>query len=627
MRLVQIGNEGELSLVEFIGDDHPPYAILSHTWSQTNKEVTFAAFVSGECAENSDYAKSYEKIRRCGQQAAKDGLKHFWVDTCCINKESSAELSEAINSMYRWYRDADACYAYLNDVHHKLEFRKSRWFKRGWTLQEVLAPADVIFFDASWSMIGFKTSLITTLSERTGIDARALHDGTSLNDFSIAERMSWAAGRQTSRIEDEAYCLLGILDVNMPLIYGEGKRAFIRLQEELLKSSNDASILAYIAHKAKIPSAIASTESFERRLSPQASDINDIRFSDEAPLIGTTGLFANRASLFEYSKDYIFHPTLSSKLESSNLAPLASRIRRSGHLVEFVGLLWQPNASKWPKHLTKTDVVGLQAHIENEYGIDFTASSIKKLALCIKQDCDWAVALLDCRRRDGGIVGIMLQHNTDRGTYTRLHAPSIVETYSTSLEYATGFVVRTIDIEADAVRFIKPYLSTTEYLARQTNLRNHVIYRTTNFSDYGLSHYSKGPGLQYSTEYRATGPYDIPRIVFIKNPVNANEEEGVSCTLLANQKILDRIDLMGLSIQDCVLVPTSRGSTTRISLNKELQLVIRSRLQWDCIDVDNSFYKSKLCLLILSIEESKNTSEESLLLDDGSDNPPPLLTD
>ena len=165
--------------------------------------------------------KGHQKIRSCGYQAARDGLAHFWVDTCCINKESTAELSEAIISMYAWYERVDACYAYLSDVVNKRLFCDSRWFERRWTLQELLAPADVLFVDASWCHIGFKTSLTSTIARRTGINSAALQDGSNLATYSVAEKMSWAADRQTTRVEDKVYCLLGLFDINMPLIYGE----------------------------------------------------------------------------------------------------------------------------------------------------------------------------------------------------------------------------------------------------------------------------------------------------------------------------------------------------------------------------------------------------------------------
>jgi hypothetical protein len=228
-------------------NDIPPYAILSHTWTD-GQEVTYNELLAGTGVIKSGYAK----IRFCGEQAARDGLEYFWVDTCCIDKSSSAELSEAINSMYNWYENATICYAYLSDVSNlgsnsskeSVEFSQSNWFKRGWTLQELIAPSELVFFSMEWSRIGTKANLTEDLTRITGIDRRVL-GGAHPSVSSIADRMSWAAKRKTRRDEDIAYSLIGIFDINMPLLYGEGKKAFIRLQEEIMKVSDDQSVFAW----------------------------------------------------------------------------------------------------------------------------------------------------------------------------------------------------------------------------------------------------------------------------------------------------------------------------------------------------------------------------------------------
>ena len=178
----------------------------------------------------------------------------MWIDTCCIDKSSSTELSEAINSMFQWYRNAAICYAYLSDVdileHPTGEmqaFSSSRWFTRGWTLQELLAPAELVFLTANWTEIGTKTSLATAVSKITRIDGKVLREG-NWDGYSVGQKMSWAAGRQTTRLEDEAYCLMGLFGVNMPLLYGEGGRAFLRLQQEVLRVSEDQSIFSWSFH-------------------------------------------------------------------------------------------------------------------------------------------------------------------------------------------------------------------------------------------------------------------------------------------------------------------------------------------------------------------------------------------
>lgn len=245
MRLLHLDTNGDLSLGEYVGSDIPPYAILSHTWGALHEEVTFKDLIEGTGKDK----KGYCKITFCGNQAAKDNLEYFWVDTCCIDKSSSAELSEAINSMFNWYKKSRLCYVYLEDVNNDGEdLASSRWFTRGWTLQELLAPAQVVFYSNDWKSLGNKPTLAPAISQITGIDPNALQGSNTLDyiqNTSIAKRMSWASKRKTTREEDIAYCLLGLFNVNMPLLYGEGEKAFLRLQEEIMKSSSDQSLLAW----------------------------------------------------------------------------------------------------------------------------------------------------------------------------------------------------------------------------------------------------------------------------------------------------------------------------------------------------------------------------------------------
>jgi hypothetical protein len=236
MRLLHYGSNEDLCLTaDLVGEDHiPPYAILSHTWEE-GQEVTFEDWM-GQLRTNKS---GYQKIVFCAQQARRDGLQYFWVDTCCIDKSSSTELTEAINSMFKWYKRAVTCYVYLSDVSKTgpatadAAFGKSRWFTRGWTLQELLAPNSVHFFTRDGFLLGDKNSLGPEIANITGIPMKALQ-GTSLTDFDIDERMSWAQDRRTRREEDKVYSLLGIVGVNMPLIYGEGyDDALVRLQREI----------------------------------------------------------------------------------------------------------------------------------------------------------------------------------------------------------------------------------------------------------------------------------------------------------------------------------------------------------------------------------------------------------
>ncbi|KAL4958777.1 heterokaryon incompatibility protein-domain-containing protein [Aspergillus stella-maris] len=227
-------------LVEFPPSQLPPYAILSHTWE--TGEVLFEDLIHGVALSK----PGFEKLRRAATQAIQDGLSYIWIDSCCVNKDSSAELSESINSMFAWYRNAQTCYVYLPDVGSVKDLSSCRWFTRGWALQELIAPADVLFLSRNWMTLGSKTDLRELISNITGIDIDYSCGYWDLESASIAQRMSWAANRETTRPEDIAYCLLGIFGVNIPLLYGEGaSRAFIRLQEEIMRRSDDQSIFAW----------------------------------------------------------------------------------------------------------------------------------------------------------------------------------------------------------------------------------------------------------------------------------------------------------------------------------------------------------------------------------------------
>jgi hypothetical protein len=242
MRLLRREEDCGFTLKEFVGEDIPQYGILSHTWGIPNDEVTLKDLVDG-AAQNK---LGHEKVHFCATRCAVDHLEWFWIDTCCIDKTSSAELSEAINSMYQWYNRSTKCYVYLSDVVLEAEtdqsvwelpFRSSRYFTRGWTLQELLAPSTVEFFSANGVRLGDKRSLGSIISSVTGISQRALQGTTKLYECSVTERLSWTKGRSTTKEEDLAYSLLGIFDVNMPLIYGEGKKkALTRLYRELRDS-------------------------------------------------------------------------------------------------------------------------------------------------------------------------------------------------------------------------------------------------------------------------------------------------------------------------------------------------------------------------------------------------------
>ena len=243
------------------------YAILSHRWmrqeSGETAEVNYDEMVE---LANMDTKKQdgirkrdgYQKILKSCKQAKEDRLEWLWADTCCIDKRNSAELSEAINAMYHWYAKSARCYVYLHDVpglhfptkpddetYPKPSNGWPGWFSRGWTLQELIAPHDARFFNKDWRFIGDKRTHSSTLKFITGVPQNILTKGLSSTRPCIAQIMSWAANRNTSRVEDKAYSLIGLLDVNMPTLYGEGERSFWRLQLEVIRKSNDQSIFAW----------------------------------------------------------------------------------------------------------------------------------------------------------------------------------------------------------------------------------------------------------------------------------------------------------------------------------------------------------------------------------------------
>ncbi|CRK09963.1 hypothetical protein BN1723_015540, partial [Verticillium longisporum] len=232
----------DLTLHCFFGSI-PEYSILSHTWE--TDEITQQEMLNA--TDEVRRKAGYQKIHACAAESRKLGYSYTWIDTCCIDKSSSAELSEAINSMFSWYRDSELCLVYLQDYQPSPgsafmnDTGHCRWFTRGWTLQEVLAPANVSFYTADWTAMGTKEEHAQVLSGFLSIDRGHLTDGL-LEGISVATKMSWAAHRQTSRVEDMAYCLMGLFDINMPLLYGEGSKAFLRLQEEIMKVDDSSSI-------------------------------------------------------------------------------------------------------------------------------------------------------------------------------------------------------------------------------------------------------------------------------------------------------------------------------------------------------------------------------------------------
>ncbi|KAI6030182.1 heterokaryon incompatibility protein-domain-containing protein [Pisolithus marmoratus] len=245
MRLINVHTHH----LEMFNSSPPEYAILSHRWRE--EEILFQDIEEGrDIVARRGYTKFHDSCRR----ASDDGFDYIWIDTCCIDKSSSAELSEAINSMYQWYKNSALCYAYLDDVDDPVVAHdrawgsalvRSEWFTRGWTLQELIAPRHVQFYTQDWHLIGSKVTLAHALKIVTRIPIPVLCHGLSSSRLSTAQILSWAANRVTTRVEDQAYSLMGLFGVFMPVLYGEGNHAFKRLQLEIMRTSNDQSIFAW----------------------------------------------------------------------------------------------------------------------------------------------------------------------------------------------------------------------------------------------------------------------------------------------------------------------------------------------------------------------------------------------
>ncbi|KAK3675279.1 hypothetical protein LTR78_004789 [Recurvomyces mirabilis] len=244
MRLLHTSS---LVFQEFFDEHTPSYAILSHRWGE--QEVSYADFLAGR---KQDHAGHIKVLNAC-RIASSNRHDWMWIDTICIDKTSSAELTEAINSMFEWYARSQIYYVYLRDVPPELTaeqtnnaFQRSEWFSRGWTLQELLVPKHILFLNSAWKSMGTKSELSPAIHQATKIPEWYLQRPDQICFASVASRMSWAARRTTTRSEDVAYSLLGIFNINMPLLYGErGHQAFFRLQLEIAKASDDESIFAW----------------------------------------------------------------------------------------------------------------------------------------------------------------------------------------------------------------------------------------------------------------------------------------------------------------------------------------------------------------------------------------------
>ncbi|KAK5676259.1 hypothetical protein LTS10_011071 [Elasticomyces elasticus] len=232
--------------LEYYEDDNlvPEYAIFSHKWYASGEELILLDF---QTSGNAPHKKGFTKVQGLCAIAAAKGHRFVWVDSCCIDKTNDAELSKSINSMFRWYQNAAECIAFLGDVggNEGRSMDGSIWFKRGWTLQELIAPRNMTFYDQYWNCLGTKKDLLEPLWKITGIPLDVLTHDTHFSSCSIAQRMSWASDRETRDVEDQAYSLMGLFDISLKLIYGEGEKAFIKLQREIIANSADQSIFCW----------------------------------------------------------------------------------------------------------------------------------------------------------------------------------------------------------------------------------------------------------------------------------------------------------------------------------------------------------------------------------------------
>ena len=300
MRLL---NTDDLMFRDFLGEHTEPYAILSHCWSCTpgQDEPTYQQVIANTVDHDSC---GWKKVEKCCAIARERGLQWAWIDTVCIDKTSSAELSEAINSMYAWYQGSVECYVLLDDIdgspslqartaarqQFEQTFQRSRWFTRGWTLQELLAPSSVLFYDKDGYLVGSRIELAPMIARATGIHENYITKKHSIVHASVAQRFSWASQRKTTRPEDLSYSLLGIFQVNMPLLYGEGKKAFLRLQLAIIEVSDDDSIFAWGIPPASEWSTSTSSLKIQEPMNMLASSPSDFSGSHDviwnAPMHG-----------------------------------------------------------------------------------------------------------------------------------------------------------------------------------------------------------------------------------------------------------------------------------------------------------------------------------------------------
>ncbi|KAI0687933.1 heterokaryon incompatibility protein-domain-containing protein [Cerioporus squamosus] len=427
---------GPLSIVYFNGPDDVTggYAALSHVWQGAEQSFQDVQQLIAKGVALHDPAVS-PKIRDACRVARGQGFAWIWIDTCCIDKSSSAELSEAINSMFQWYAQAKICYAYLYDVPTACtlhapssEFRSSRWFTRGWTLQELIAPRYVVFLSSDWIPLGTKATLYELIEEITGINVGVLVFTQELADVSVACRMSWASSRQTTRLEDEAYSLMGIFGVHMTTIYGEGRMAFRRLQEEILRQIDDHTLFVW-----------------GRRFIGGIEDIC---------LVQPVGR--------QKHASYLLAPGPSAFMDSVQSTMYHPR-RHVNSLADF--------RHDW----TWTE---------------FTVTNIGvRCEMPVASAGDWAVAMLNCEDRTGHRVGLLLRKDWNSSHFRRLPCYAV----GASIELASSMDVlsdcRFVRIDQDIMGILGRLVARTARTPRSHRERNAPTHRSFHAQELYITHH------------------------------------------------------------------------------------------------------------------------------------------
>ena len=476
------------------------------------------------CAGRGPDVVGYSKIQRCCAQAWSDGWQYVWIDSCCIDKSSSAELSEAINSMLKWYRDAQVCYAYLSDVptlERKEEhfarnsaLRLSEWFNRGWTLQELLAPEFLVFFDQNWKEIDTKSRLRGLLSEITGITHL-----TNYKSASVAQKFSWASRPRTTRLEDQAYCLMGIFGVNMPLLYGEGRNAFMRLQQEIVKISNDESIFAWTSRDIELYAGLLapSPAAFEN-----SKDITANGFDFQYPYLRTRSVYAmtNKGLEIELLLNYKGYRDFAGESRLEFFTPL--RCRRDYGKGEIITLCVQ-ETGEGTGNFVRHDADQLEVADDST----IARGTLKQRVVYFQQPNDKDAAFLRINKVQ---VQLDPQYRSKFSVYQEVVSPQ--DNAFWIGEYESGYLLFFLNRKPTQARL---YLKTTDFVETRQDIFCIVIslWDDSSGSDIGLSILSTDTDLaQPQCAWDQT-----PQPSFFKDRVSKRLDSGWSVSAILRRKV------------------------------------------------------------------------------------------